>query len=398
MRAIVRRMMPLAVLAAASWCGTSAWAQGTEASVHGHVQNPAALPVKGAIVELSKDTTGEPKDRKYAYKFPVDDNGDYKGTGIAAGTYFTTVTADGKFLDYNDSVKFDAGADVKLDFDMTRKEYIDKMTPEEKQQLEDFKKKNASVSAANKMITNLNATLTQVRADLKAAAPPAYGDVSKDVTDMKTAVDAKPDESILWIEYADALQAQADHLAHADKAAGKPLSGDDEATKDYTDAASAYQKGADLNAASKKPAPADQAIAYNQMGNVDGKLGKVPDASAAFDKAVALDPTKAGMYYNNEAAILYNSSQYSGALAAAEKAIAADPNRPDPYYIKGQILIQKATLDPKTQKLVAPDGCVDAYQHFLALAPDSPRAADVKAVLASMGETISTKYNANKKK
>ena len=397
MRAMMKSFIPVAMLAIAAWGGSKAWAQG-DATVHGHVQNPAGLPVKGAVVEFSKDTTGDPKDRKYPYKFTVDDNGDYKGTGIAAGTYFTTVTADGKFLDYTDSVKFDAGADVKLDFDMTRKEYIDKMTPEEKQQLEDFKKKNAATSAANKMITNLNATLIQVRADLKAAAPPAYGDVSKDVSDMKNATDAKPDESILWIEYADTLQAQGDHLAHADKAAGKSAASDDDVTKNYTDAIAAYQKGADLNAASKKPAPGDQAVAYNQMGNLYGKMGKAPDASAAFDKAVALDPTKASMYYNNEAAILYNNGQYPGALDAAEKAIAADPNRADPYYIKGQVLIQKATLDPKTQKLVAPDGCVDAYQHFLGLAPDSPRAADVKAVLASMGETISTKYNSTTKK
>ena len=34
--------------------------------------------------------------------------------------------------------------------------------------------------------------------------------------------------------------------------------------------------------------------------------------------------------------------------AAADKAIAADPNDPLPYYLKGQALIAKATVDPKT--------------------------------------------------
>ena len=53
-----------------------------------------------------------------------------------------------------------SGADKAVDFDMTRKEYLDKMTPEEKKQLEEFRKKNAEVMAGNKQIANLNALLT----------------------------------------------------------------------------------------------------------------------------------------------------------------------------------------------------------------------------------------------
>jgi len=87
-----------------------------------------------------------------------------------------------------------------------------------------------------------------------------------------------------------------------------------------------------------------------------------------------------------------------GALSAADKAIAADPNRPDPYFIKGQVLIAKTTLDPKTQKLVAPPGCVEAYQKYLELAPDGSQAATVKEVLASLGEKVDTSYKATKKK
>ena len=44
-------------------------------------------------------------------------------------------------MDFNDSLVFVAGDDKTVNFDMTRKEYIDKMTPEEKKQLEDYKKK-----------------------------------------------------------------------------------------------------------------------------------------------------------------------------------------------------------------------------------------------------------------
>ena len=186
---------------------------------------------------------------------------------------------------------------------------------------------------------------------------------------MKAATDAKPDESVLWMVYGEALLGQADHLAAEDQKASKPFITDDTVVKLYTDSAAAYQKGVDLNAASKKPQPADQAVAYNSIGNINGKLGKVPEASAAYDNAVKNDPTKAGMYYGNEAIVLYKASQGDGAIAAADKAIAADATRPDPYYIKAQSLVGKATIDPKTQLIALPPGCLDAYQAFLSLAP-----------------------------
>jgi tetratricopeptide (TPR) repeat protein len=218
---------------------------------------------------------------------------------------------------------------------------------------------------------------------------------------MKAATDAKPEESVLWIVYGEALLAQADHVAAEDQKASKPFMSDEDAVKLYTDAAAAYQKGVDLNAASKKPQPADQAVAYNAIGNIKGKLGKVPEASAAYDNAVKQDPTRAGMYYSNEAIVLYKANQADGAIAAADKAIDADATRPDPYYIKAQSLIGKATIDPKTQLPVLPPGCLDAYQAFLSLAPPSdPRVAQIKELLASLNVKIDTSYKAptNKKK
>jgi len=399
-----------AAMAVTTICGlgmmgaTPAMAQDGLASIHGHVQNTAGLPIKGAVVELSKDTGNTaPKDKVWAYKFPVDDNGDYKGTGIQPGEYFAEVTAEAKDIDFVNNSKFAVGEDKKVDFDMTRKEYIDKLSPEEKTALEEYKKKVASTMNANKTVGALNATLKSVRADLDAAKPaagkPEPGDVSKDASDMKAALAQKPEESVLWIVYGDTLSAQGDHLAYADKQAHKSVMSDDDVIKSYTDAADAYQKGVDFNKSSKKPTPADQAVAYNSLGNTYAKLGKVSDAQTAFEAAVALDPTKAGMYYNNEAAILINNQQNDGALAAADKAIAADPNRPDPYYIKGKVLIAKSAFDQKTQKLIPPDGCVDAYQHFLAIAPpDDKKIPEVKEILTELGQKIDTKYNANQKK
>ena len=398
------------VLAAATLCAMPAMAQAAAgkdfASVHGHINNAAGVPVKGCTVQMTKNLTGDMKDRVWSYKFPADDNGDYKGGGILPGEYSLMVTADGKNLDLIEKVKFEIGQDVAVNFDMTRKEYMDKMTPEDKAALEEYKKHVGETMNANKVVANLNATLARVRADLATAGKPKYDDVSKDISDMKDAVTAKPDESILWLTYGDTLQAQANHLAKQDKADHKPVTGDDAAMKLFNDGIDAYKKSVELNAAAKapkKPSPLEQATAYNQIGNSYATMGKIPEATEAFENAVKLMPANAGMYYYNEAAVLFNASNsgsdtIEAAAAAADKAIAADPAKAEPYYIKGQALIQKVTAD-KDGKIIAPPGMYEAYQKYLELTtqPDGTTALEVKQILTSMGQPITTKYKAGKK-
>jgi tetratricopeptide (TPR) repeat protein len=368
---------------------TLSMAQGT-ASIHGHVNNPLGQPVASGDVKLTTDRTSEPKSRKYQYTFPLDQNGDYKGSGIAPGNYVAIVFQGDKSLDFNESVVLSANDDKVVSFDMSRQEYIDKMTPEEKKTLEEFRKKNADAMAANSKITNLNKVLVQARADIKA------GNFDTAVTSMKGATDAKPDEPILWVTLGDAQLGSADAAAKAAKTAGTPAT--PETTQKYTDAAASYKKAIDLDAASKKPNPAIAAAAYNQLGQSLSKSGNVKDAADAYDQAAKADPTHAGMYFFNEAATLYNTGKLTEAGVAADKAIAADPNRADAYYIKGQTLIPQATVDPKTQKIVAPPGCVEAYQKYLELAPTGPHAEDIKGILTGIGAKVESSYKAPKKK
>ena len=365
------------------------------ATVHGHVNDAAGSPLAGVQVKFTTDKTSDAKDRKYPYSFDTDANGNYKGTGIAPGDYLVQVFKGAVSADFQ-LTTLKAGDDKTLDFDMTREEYLKTMTPEQRQQLEEFKKKNAAITDSNKVISQLNTTLKTTRADL-AAAGPTKGDVSTDVTAMKQATDVKPDQSVLWVTYGDTLLAQGDHLAAEDKKAGKPAISDDDVQKQYSDAVTAYQKAIDLDTKAAKPNVESIGASYNQMGTALSRAGKTADATAAFENAVKAQPAKASMYYKNEAVVLFNNNQGDGALAAADKAIAADPNSPDPYWIKGQVLIAKSTFDQKTQKLVAPAGCVDAYNKFLQLAPDDPKAQGVREVLASLGEKIDLNYKKGKK-
>ncbi len=136
----------------------------TTASIHGHVNNPINQAITKGDVKLTTDRTSDAKSRKYQYTFPIDQNGDYKGTGITAGNYVAVVFVDNKSIDFNDNVALANGDDKVVNFDMSRADYIAKMTPDEKKQLEEYKKKNAEAIKANSQIANLNKALGQARA------------------------------------------------------------------------------------------------------------------------------------------------------------------------------------------------------------------------------------------
>ncbi|HVZ82451.1 MAG TPA: tetratricopeptide repeat protein, partial [Terracidiphilus sp.] len=150
--------------------------------------------------------------------------------------------------------------------------------------------------------------------------------------------------------------------------------------KKYDDAETSYKKALEADAASKKPAPAIEGM-----------------ANAAYDAAAKANPPSAPMYYRNQAVIFFQAGNADAQVAAADIAIKNDPNDALAYYLKGQGLVNKATIDPKTQRIVLPDGCADAYQKYLELAPDGPYAADVKGILAQAGQKINSSYKAGRK-
>jgi len=369
-------------------------AQDKTASIHGHVNNAAGMPIQNSSVRLTLDKTTDPKKVTWKYTFPIDANGDYKGTGIAPDTYLVVVVAAAPSgdttVDYFQDQTFKAGEDKLETFDMTRKEFIDKMTPEQKSALEAYKKQIAETLAANKTVGNLNALLKTAR---EANAAGKYAD---GVTAMTTATQQAPDQSILWLTLGDSQLGVADQAAKAAKAAGTPVT-DASITSKYADAATSFKKAIDVGATAKKPNPEATGSAYDRLGVSLSKSGDLKGAADAFDSAAKADPPGAGRYFLNEAVVFYNAGKTDESAVAADKAITADPKKVDAYYIKGQSLIQKVTVDPKTQMVTAPPGCEDAYQKYLELAPDGPHAAEVKEILTGIGATVKSTYKAGKK-
>ena len=334
-------------------------------SIHGHAQDPVNVAIPNAMVQLSTDG------KTALYTFTTDANGDYKGAGIKPGTYVVTLleSAD-KAVDRFTNVEIKSGADTLQDFDLSRPEYLAKLTPDQRKAIEDAKTKNAAAMKENQNVNKLNGMLKEARQENSAKK---YDDAA---SLMQQAVQLKPDASVLWLELGTAQNGQ----------------------KKYDDAVTSLKKAIDLDAAAKKPNPEVEAAANNILGEAYAGGGKLPDSEAAYEAAAKLQPTSAAMYYTNETIVLSRSGgKPDDTVAAADKAIAADPTKPIPYYLKGQALISKATVDPKTQKIVAPPGTADAYKKYLELAPNGPMAPEANQILAEIGEKVNNKYSSGKK-
>lgn len=340
--------------------------------IHGHISDPTGAALTEGTVALYPGGMASPTvDPKYTLN--VDSNGDYKGDNIAPGSYTIVYrkadTPKDKVVDQVDNVKVTTGADTAQDIDMSREEYLNKLTPEQRKAVEETKAKNAGILKENAQIKNLNADLAKARQDDKDKN---YADAA---ALMQKDAALKPDAGVLWVE-----------LGLAQRG-----------LKQWSDAENSLQKGISLDAASKKPDPNLEGAAQDALGESLASDGKIPEAQAAYDAAAKTNPANAGMYYQNETIVLSRTGQIDATVAAADKAIAADPKRPIPYYLKGQALINRATVDPKTQKIIAPPGTQEAYQKYLELDPSGQFAAEAKQVLAEMGQTQETSYKASKK-
>jgi hypothetical protein len=340
---------------------------GQTGKIHGHVTDPTGVPKGGGTVGLSTDGG-----HTFKYTFPVSASGDYTGDNVAPGTYAVILrlpeTPEGKFVDMIENVKIVDAQDTAQDIDMSRQAYLDKMTPEQKKQVEEFKKKNAEVMKGNQVIKNLNADLAEARQDNKDKK---YAEAE---TLMLKDTGLKPDGELLWYELGIAQ-----------------LGG-----KKFDDAATSLKKASELATAAKKPNPELIAGAHSALAEVYARSNKPADAATEYDTAAKLNPPKAGFYLANEAVVFQNVGNADAQAAAADKAIAADPKNPIPYYLKGQALAGKITVDTKTGAYIVPPGCAEAYQKYLELAPNGTYAAEVNAVLTETKTKVENKYKAKK--
>ncbi len=192
---------------------------------------------------------------------------------------------------------------------------------------------------------------------------------------MSQAVLIDPDAGALWLELGLALVGQ----------------------KKYEEAIPDLNKAIALNSALKEPKPDVAAAALNELGEAYVHANKIAEACNAFEAAAKARPDRSAFYYVNEAIALSRTDQTDAIVAAADRAIAADPTQPLPYYLKGQALISKASVDPKTNRIVAPQEAVAAYRKYLELAPSGAQAGEVRQILDAAGAKVTSTDLASKK-
>ena len=130
----MRKFGPRLALAVLFGAALTLAGQTTTGKIHGTVTDPSGSQITAGTISLYEggmaSASADPK-----YSFQVDGTGEYKGE-VTPGTYTlvfrSPTTPKNKVVDQIDNVKVTAGGDTVQDDDMSRPDYIAKLSPEDR--------------------------------------------------------------------------------------------------------------------------------------------------------------------------------------------------------------------------------------------------------------------------
>jgi len=348
-------------------------------AIEGDVKGEDGAPAVKAVVKILRT------DIKGNYKVNTDKKGHFFYNGLPLGTYDVSVEVNGKEMDGVKGIRTRLGDPTPVNFDLQKlakdravqdkaiaaaaasggqitKEQERGMSKEQKEALDKAVKEREAAMKKNKELNDaFTAGITAEQAKDYEAAVASFTKASE--------LDAK--QLAVWQHLADAEVNLAAKKTGADFDAG------------MAKAIDAYNKALELN-------PADAAT-HNNFALALGKAKKFPEMQAELKKAAELDPPKAGQYYYNLGAMLVNAGQAEPAGEAFKKAIELDPNHAESYYQYGVYLLGKASF-AADGKVTPVAGTADAFQKYLALAPNGQFADSAKGMLDSMNVKVDTAY------
>jgi tetratricopeptide (TPR) repeat protein len=372
-----RFLTMMLVVALAALCVPPVFAQAT-GTVKGVCKDMEGKPIEGANLEWNNTDNG----RKYNLK--TNKKGEYFSLGIEPGKYKITLTQDGKQLDQVSN--FPVGADEAiLDFDLKKSQTeAAQQKGISAEQLKQMQEQQAKAAKETNTVKSLNEKLSAANTAMQT------GDFETAVTTLTEATQMDPTRDLLWARLGDA------NLSSAPKQTDST-----EKAKRFGEAVTDYQKAVELKKkvmeANPKPDDAKSLAAYyNNLGQAEARTGQLAESVKAYDLAAQTNPSGAAQYYYNQGAVLTNSGKVDEANAAFDKSIAADPNKAESYYQKGVNLINKATTDPKTGKVIPAPGTEEALNKYLELQPTGQFAEGAKGMLQYIGSSIETSYGKKK--
>ena len=372
-----RLLIVVLVVAVAALCVPPVFAQAT-GSVKGVCKDAQGTPIAGANLEWLNTDNG----RKYNLK--TNKKGEYFSLGIEPGKYKVTLTQDGKQLDQ--VAGFPVGMDEStLDFDLKKSQAeVAQQKGISPEQLKAMQEQQAKLAKETNTVKALNEKLAIANQAIQG------GDYETAITTLNEATQTDPTRDLLWAR-----------LGDANLGSGPKQTDTAEKAKRYGSAVTDYQKAIELKkknmeAGAKPEDPKVLAAYYNNLGQAEARTGQLDEAVKAYDLAAQQNPAGAAQYYYNQGAVLTNSGKVDDANAAFDKAIAADPTKADAYYQKGVNLINKATTDSKTGKVIPAPGTEEALNKYLELQPTGQFAEGAKSMLQYIGSSIETSYGKKK--
>ncbi len=356
--------MQIAGLAGIMLLGSLAgWAQVT--AIKGKVTGPNGQPLAGAVVKFHRtDISG-------TYQVKTNKKGKYGHYGLPFGEYNITVydPKTGKALYTWNKVHTQYGQVLHVNFNLQKLAHQPVNTTKmDTKELALYKKalaKRLKAQMENAKVGQLNQML---------------------VENHQLAVAGQWQQAAQLMQKAISLD-QTHALLYA------TLGNDYSGGKLWTQAIPAYQKAIAMKpVTTATPLPEKKAVAsyFSGLATAQANAGQIPAAEANFKKAIELDPTQAGLAFSNEAVIFYNSNQSDAALKYAVKAIAADPSNSNAWFIKAMCLMNMASVDPKTGKVVPAPGTIAAFKKYIALDPNGPNVGEAQASIQALTGKVQT--------
>jgi tetratricopeptide (TPR) repeat protein len=351
--------------------------------------------MNGGTVSLSTDGGATLR-----YNFTVSPKGEYSGRvplGEYTLVYRAPGTPEGKVTDFMHGVVILPGKDQVQDVDMTRQEYFDRLSPEDREKLQQLKESNEKALAANAMTATINGDLAKTRQDFEdaenaqAAAAQTLGSAAS-ASDVDSQAEEIGNSKYAEIE---SLMSKAAAQLPDDATVWIYLGRAQVRLKNYLDAETSFSKAVELTSQAASPGPqaanidpqvaniAPQLIAAANagLGEVYARTLMVDEANASTAAAAKADPANAGMYLRNLAIVFFQEKNAPAQIDAANEALKTNPQDALLYFIKGQGLAATAPLDPDTGKIKLSPECVAAFRKYLELAPTGEYAAHVNSLL-----------------
>lgn len=128
---------------------------------------------------------------------------------------------------------------------------------------------------------------------------------------------------------------------------------------------------------------------YMQLGTDLAEVGKMPEAIAACDKMLTVNPEAQNAQsgcYKNLAIVLTNKGKLADALAPLQQATQLNPQDALAWKLLGDALTNSITSKSEGGKIVyvVPRGTIEAYQRYLQLEPNGPYAGEVQTAVEGL--------------